>query len=1017
MNKKKMIESETQIKRMTKNELKQWLTKHDQRLPTTDKKKPYYLDKAITYFRLLKENENRNRSRSKIKQKTKIKTQRRHSSINESPKPSLTKSKRKVIKVKRKTATKQSPSLTKSLKKKRDRVRRATADHATLAKDIDNNNKNNNNTSIIVDSDDIDSESENVGDFNNYQQFERSNNLKKRQFICSRDPEKMTIKGLQGWLDGNKIDFQRGQKKATYVKLVRKHSLPSSFNSNANSANSSYTNNKKRSLSPKYKQNNSPNSKKQKIKINNNDIYKDLSVQKKFVSPVRKNNINNAPLPRNIRHSPLTPPRNERDDEKEQKEGKEGREEKKSGVLLTPALNKTGIRPIETPEKAAMRDEIRCLLNLDDDENDLNPVYALKDSITNNNNDDNNNDSGITPGGPSNYDPEVLNNVLSDVRREQEKQKYIEPQQKYVERSPLKSAANEISDIDIEHDLNQSSYNNEDDMDSKENDCINVGNVAPNSFFNSIMNKFSPYKQVSQSAMKQTANSVFKLHDTSIIRKGKRTIPSPASTEDSPEHYHDHGNNYYGNNHHSGSVSMSMSPPTIHHYKQNQHNDNDDDIPQTPAVPNYNQPNYNQYQAPFNIINPRKSPPLKKLKKNTPPKSIPVQKPEINLRHNRHIRNPSIGQNAYIHPKRDDPAIIPPKNNQFKNIESKHNVNNSMKETKTKTNGMRKIFGKFTLFTLIVALISYVFILFDGVIYINNMIDRITEIINNFNIEEETLFCDKNKEIISGLALPSDFKCYPCPQYASICRMGRVKCMTNYILQDNKCIVDGVIVKLAFDIRDQLVKILSLRRGESECGESLDEDYSMTQQELMLNTEIIDERKKSEAFEYFKKNILPESQLISMNKYDRYYCHISIKSPKCRIKEWAIDNILGLIATFIIIVLIFAIWRKQKAAKREKEDIELMTNEIYKLLQEFDQFEPGQHIPVQRIKQRIQPKSNKIWNEAEKIIQTDVQIQKSMRMISGLQRKCWKISISKLPSISNDNQGFRFPPYSKHSMW
>jgi len=890
MNNKKMIDSESQIKRMTKNELKQWLTKHDQRLPANDRKKPYYVDKAVSYFKLLqKERANSKIKRERTKKKS-LSTQRRHSSINTSPTPSLTRSKRKIIKIKRKTPTKQSPSYTKSLKKKRDRVRRrATADSLSLTKDIDDHNDDDNDSD---DDDHNDTDSENNGDFNNYQQFQRSDNLKKRQFICSRDPEKMTIYDLQQWLDQNEIDFQRGQRKATYVKLVRKHSLPNSIK------------------------------------------------KEEYVSPIRKN-INNAPLPRNIRQSPLTPPR---DDEKIQCEGK------KSGVLLTPALNKTGIRPIQTPEKAAMRDEIRSLLNLDDDQNDdLNPIYPIKDTTFNNND--------ITPGGPSNYDVEVLNDILSDVRREQQLQ------QQQQQQSPLKS-----------------SYNNDsDDIDSKENDCINVRNIASNSFFNSIMNKFSPYKQVTQSAMKDAANSVFKVHDTSIIRKGKRTIPSPASTQDSVEHYNNNNGNF--------SNDQLIPPSPIENYKhkisdyqdyqQEEEEEEEDDIPQTPAIPHYN-----QYQDEYNIINPRRSPPQKKHK----------------------IKSQEIGYNDI----EDSPAIIPSKliNSSFKSKPSSFDESEAIKNQESKSNGMGKIFGKFTLFALFIALISCFFILFDGMIDIN-----INNIMNNFNFgqEEERLFCDKNKEIITGLSLASDFICYPCPKYASICTKGRVECMTNYILQDNKCILDGIIVKFAFDIKNQIGNILSLRRGKTECNEDLDKDYSMTQDELISNTEIIDERKKIEAFDYFKKNILPESQLISI-KNGRYFSNIATKSTKCIIKQWAFNNILGLIATFIIIIIVFGIWRKQKLKQREIKEIELMTDEIYKLLQEFDQFETGQHIPVQRIKQKIKPRSNKIWDEAEKIIQTDVRIQKSMRMISGLQRKCWKISISNLTST-------RFPPHSKRSMW
>ena len=80
----------------------------------------------------------------------------------------------------------------------------------------------------------------------------------------------------------------------------------------------------------------------------------------------------NEALPRNLRQSPLTPPK---DDEKmpsrsritdrrqTQNLQKEGR---KSGLLLTPALNKTGIQRIETPEKAAVNSLKKMIFTFSD---------------------------------------------------------------------------------------------------------------------------------------------------------------------------------------------------------------------------------------------------------------------------------------------------------------------------------------------------------------------------------------------------------------------------------------------------------------------------------------------------------------------------------------------------------------------------------------------------------------------------------------------------------------------------
>ena len=208
---KTMVKSEKEIKSMTKAQLKQWLTKHDQRLPADDRLKRYYYERAMNYLKVLQKEQSsmdsqpRSRSKSKPKQRvlsnarTKkkinskastsstpkslkkqrpiVRTQRRNSSLlskDQSPgrNRSLSRSKKKIIRVVRKSPSKQTPSLTKSLKKKRERVRRATADPANLKKQIESENPSESEDSQYDEDDDNvhiaqHSDHENGGDYKN----------------------------------------------------------------------------------------------------------------------------------------------------------------------------------------------------------------------------------------------------------------------------------------------------------------------------------------------------------------------------------------------------------------------------------------------------------------------------------------------------------------------------------------------------------------------------------------------------------------------------------------------------------------------------------------------------------------------------------------------------------------------------------------------------------------------------------------------------------------------------------
>eukprot|EP00483_Globobulimina_turgida_P012460 UN12483 len=149
-------------------------------------------------------------------------------------------------------------------------------------------------------------------------------------------------------------------------------------------------------------------------------------------------------------------------------------------------------------------------------------------------------------------------------------------------------------------------------------------------------------------------------------------------------------------------------------------------------------------------------------------------------------------------------------------------------------------------------------------------------------------------------------------------------------------------------------------------------------------------------------------------------------------KQWALSNILGIISGFIVMVLVFSMWCKYKRGKWEKKEIDAMVGKIYNLLEEFERFNKQRYVPIDVIKQRIKPKSNKLWKSVDALVQKDINIQKSIRMIDGMQKRCLALSSIQSGANNHNNNPYdnnpqqqwnqyddqrRFPTHSKRPMF
>jgi len=323
-----------------------------------------------------------------------------------------------------------------------------------------------------------------------------------------------------------------------------------------------------------------------------------------------------------------------------------------------------------------------------------------------------------------------------------------------------------------------------------------------------------------------------------------------------------------------------------------------------------------------------------------------------------------------------------------------------------------KMFGTLLSMLFVIASVAAFFVVFDGMDKVHQGLNELNDFIEAYGVEEKIPFCDSNSNSIGD----SEAECLPCPEHAIVCRNGGARCKTNYVLQDDKCILDGVIVKFAYDLGKQVKHLLSVRRGKYECNEmEHDEDgYAMKRDELISNCQILDESKKDEAFDYFEAHILSESSVVSKNDQNAYYSHKAIKSPQCKIIEMAQRNILGLMSTVAIGALVIAIGCRQKNKKEQKKVVDGMIGAVYNILEEY-RFNQQRHVPIDVIKQRVvnQFGNAKLWKRVDAVIQTDANIVRSMRMVDGMQKKC--LALTSVQSLNTSNNQNAYKPNSSWS--
>jgi len=342
----------------------------------------------------------------------------------------------------------------------------------------------------------------------------------------------------------------------------------------------------------------------------------------------------------------------------------------------------------------------------------------------------------------------------------------------------------------------------------------------------------------------------------------------------------------------------------------------------------------------------------------------------------------------------ESPGVVAPSMPKTEQREKSQSV-----ETKVNTSAVKKsgslcqILRRMVMIFVVVGALGAFFTMFDGVDRINEWIDIAANMNFGNSIDEPLLFCDTNQLSIRMADGSVQEKCMECPSNASFCKHGKVKCLTNYIERANRCVLDSSKIKFAYQIYAQISTILSERRGMFECGEiSAAEDFAMRRDELLSHCHLSDESKKDEAFGYFEEHILGEASTLSVDTKGRYYSTKAKKSKMCRVREWALSNVLGLMATSVILCVTAAIWRKQKRKRWDTAEVERMLLGVYEVLEEYQRFTEHAHVPIDVVRQRVQPRTEELWQRVDAMIDGDKKIKRSLRMVDGMHKKCVQLT-------------------------
>ena len=123
------------------------------------------------------------------------------------------------------------------------------------------------------------------------------------------------------------------------------------------------------------------------------------------------------------------------------------------------------------------------------------------------------------------------------------------------------------------------------------------------------------------------------------------------------------------------------------------------------------------------------------------------------------------------------------------------------------------------------------------------------------------------------------------------------------------------------------------------------------------------------------------------------YATEGIKSYRCVIYDWCYEHVLLLVfLLFVFQWIIRWFYRRRKNEQRRKQSIQIK-NEILLFLKQRRNHDPP-YVSIDQAKVHCVPfRFNQfVWQMAKELVENDPNVQKSTRVVDGVQRDCWKIS-------------------------
>jgi len=241
--------------------------------------------------------------------------------------------------------------------------------------------------------------------------------------------------------------------------------------------------------------------------------------------------------------------------------------------------------------------------------------------------------------------------------------------------------------------------------------------------------------------------------------------------------------------------------------------------------------------------------------------------------------------------------------------------------------------------------------------------------------------------------------CFQCP-FRATCKNGVATCKAGFFLtKGGECVEDTKLEKLVQKLKLDVFEILAQRKGLHSCGHVESQRIEESKLKEFLKIKPRNQMKLfDEAYGNWKIRVLVK--VYGGVLYKRPFFEIGdnaegTKPWGCLLKEvvWRnYEKLFASIATFIVIALSVFKYAEQAKLTKEAEDLHYR---VYRLLVFNAEKRQNIPVPLQCIQTQFSPTSE-VWTKVLILVNSDPSIQKSSRMIDGLQRSCWKLTYKRL---------------------